>query len=189
MAKPNTAKDGCSGFSPDHLAALISNIHLACGKQKAAAPNKDRCSRFSATKNHRFRTCRPQCSPHLSSSPDLRIIKHTQPSQVSPMTDFRQMCALRDYSGGTARDLHPVSYSPAELLPLPQALKWNIYFSVEYHSLQLLSIEITLLCNSESLIIFLKKSVQRCISLWSTDNMVVSKILPTLHTQFWTQQI
>ena len=30
-------------------------------------------------------------SPHLSSSSDLRILSSTQPSQISPMTDFRQM--------------------------------------------------------------------------------------------------
>ena len=28
---PNTAMDGCSGFSPDHLTASISNIQLVCG--------------------------------------------------------------------------------------------------------------------------------------------------------------
>ena len=43
------------------------------------------------------------------------------------MTDFRQMHSLHAYSGGTVRDSHPVLYSPAELLPHPQALKRNIY--------------------------------------------------------------
>jgi len=31
MARPNTAMDGCSGFSPDHLTVSISNIQLAAG--------------------------------------------------------------------------------------------------------------------------------------------------------------
>jgi hypothetical protein len=42
------------------------------------------------------------------------------------MTGFRQMQNLHAYSGGTVRDSHPVSYSPVELLPRPQALKRNI---------------------------------------------------------------
>ena len=65
--------------------------------------------------------------PHLSSSSDLRILSATQPSQVSPMTDFRPVWRLHAYSGGTVRDSHPVFYSLAVLLPHPQALKWNIY--------------------------------------------------------------
>ena len=101
-----------------------------------------RRSRFSATKNHRFRTCRPLCFPHLSSSSDLRILSSTQPSQVSPMTDFRQVWCLHAYSGGTVRDSHPVFYSPAGLLPHPQALKWNIYLPIVYHLFGYLSIEI-----------------------------------------------
>ena len=44
------------------------------------------------------------------------------------MTDFRQVWCLHAYSGGTVRDSHPVLYSPAVLLPHPQALKRNIYF-------------------------------------------------------------
>ena len=65
--------------------------------------------------------------PHLSSSSDLRILSSTQPSQVSPMTDFRQVWCLHAYSGGTVRDSHPVFYSLVVLLPHPQALKRNIY--------------------------------------------------------------
>ena len=49
---------------------------------------------------------------------------------------------LHAYSGGTVRDSHPVIYSPVELLPLPQALKWNIYLSIEYHRFFCLSIKI-----------------------------------------------
>ena len=45
------------------------------------------------------------------------------------MTDFRQVWRLHAYSGGTVRDSHPVFYSLAVLLPHPQALKRNIYFS------------------------------------------------------------
>ena len=69
----------------------------------------------------------PCVFPHLSSSSDLRILSSTQPSQASPMTGFRQMQNLHTYSGGTVRDSHPVIYSPAVLLPHPQALKRNIY--------------------------------------------------------------
>ena len=70
--------------------------------------------------------------PHLSSSSDLRILSSTQPSQVSPMTDFRQVWCLHAYSGGTVRDSHPVFYSPVGLLPRPQALKRNIYLHGQY---------------------------------------------------------
>ena len=83
----------------------------------------------------------PCVFPHLSSSSDLRILSSTQPSQVSPMTDFRQVWCLHAYSGGTVRDSHPVFYSPAALLPHPQALKWNIYLYIDYHRFLYLSIE------------------------------------------------
>ena len=46
------------------------------------------------------------------------------------MTGFRLMQNLHAYSGGTVRDSHPVIYSPAALLPRPQALKWNIYLPI-----------------------------------------------------------
>ena len=46
------------------------------------------------------------------------------------MTGFRQIENLHAYSGGTVRDSHPVIYSPAGLLPRPQALKRNIYFTL-----------------------------------------------------------
>ena len=74
----------------------------------------------------------PRVLPHLSSSSDLRILSSTQPSQVSPMTDFRQVWRLHAYSGGTVRDSHPVIYSPVGLLPHPQALKRNIYLQPVY---------------------------------------------------------
>ena len=57
------------------------------------------------------------------------------------MTGFRLMQNLHAYSGGTVRDSHPVIYPPAGLLPLPQALKWNIYLHIEYHCDDKLSIE------------------------------------------------
>ena len=87
-----------------------------------------------------FRNKKPQAPylqtlvflPHLSSSSDLRILSSTQPSQVSPMTDFRPVWRLLAYSGGTVRDSHPVIYSPAGLLPRPQALKRNIYLQIQY---------------------------------------------------------
>ena len=55
------------------------------------------------------------------------------------MTDFRQVWCLHAYSGGTVRDSHPVFYSPAGLLPLPQALKRNIYLHGQYTRLILKS--------------------------------------------------
>ena len=87
-----------------------------------------------------FRNKKPQAPylqtlvflPHLSSSSDLRILSSTQPSQVSPMTDFRQVWCLHAYSGGTVRDSHPVFYSLVVLLPHPQALKRNIYLHGQY---------------------------------------------------------
>ena len=78
----------------------------------------------------------PCVFPHLSSSSDLRILSSTQPSQVSPMTDFRQVWCLHAYSGGTVRDSHPVFYSLAVLLPHPQALKRNIYLQGQYTRIQ-----------------------------------------------------
>ena len=59
------------------------------------------------------------------------------------MTGFRLTQNLHVYSGGTVRDSHPVSYSPAGLLPRPQALKRNIYLYIEYHCFLCLSIEIS----------------------------------------------
>ena len=78
---------------------------------------------FSATKNHRTRTCRLLCQLHSSRSPDLRIVSSVRPSRVCPMTGFRLAHSLHAYSGGTVRDLHPVPYAPTGLLPPPQALK------------------------------------------------------------------
>ena len=46
------------------------------------------------------------------------------------MTSFRCAQNLLAYSGGTVRDSHPVLYSPAGLLPHPQALKRNIYLPI-----------------------------------------------------------
>ena len=48
------------------------------------------------------------------------------------MTGFHLMQNLHAYSGGTVRDSHPVFYSPAGLLPHPQALKRNIYLHGQY---------------------------------------------------------
>ena len=47
------------------------------------------------------------------------------------MTDFRLVLILRAYSGGTVRDLHPILYSPMELLPLPRALKLLFTFRLK----------------------------------------------------------
>ena len=74
----------------------------------------------------------PRVFPHLSRSPDLWIISIVRPSQISPMTGFRLAQHLPTYSGGTVRESHPVFYSPAALLPHPQALKRNIYLRKQY---------------------------------------------------------
>ena len=132
--EPNTAMDGCSGFAPDHLAVSISNIQLVCEKAKSCSnpTNRVAAAVFPQQKSHRSVLADPCVFPHLSSSPDLRLISSAWPSQISPMTGFRQMQNLHAYSGGTVRDSHPVFYSLVVLLPHPQALKRNIYFRGEY---------------------------------------------------------
>ena len=129
--EPNTAMDGCSGFAPDHLAVSISNIQLVCEKAKKLQQPYKRVAAavFPQQKSHRSVLADPCVFPHLSSSPDLRLNSSAWPSQITPMTGFHQMQNLHAYSGGTVRDSHPVSYSLAVLLPHPQALKRNIYFS------------------------------------------------------------
>ena len=53
---------------------------------------------------------------NLSRSPDLRILSHhTAFSGIIPMTDFRLVCGLRAYSGGTVPDFHRIHYSPLSL--------------------------------------------------------------------------
>ena len=134
--EPNTAMDGCSGFSPDHLAVSTSNIQLVCEKAKSCSnpTNRVAAAVFPQQKSHRSVLADPCVFPHLSSSPDLRLNSSAWPSQISPMTGFRQMQNLHAYSGGTVRDSHPVIYSPMELLPHPQALKRNIYFEDSIHA-------------------------------------------------------
>ena len=145
--------DGCSGFPPDSQTASIKQysvglravtvrairaeggIHTqtVTAKKAAATLQTESLQPF-------FRNKKPQVPylqtlvflPHLSSSSDLRILSSTQPSQVSPMTDFRQVWRLHAYSGGTVRDSHPVFYSLVVLLPHPQALKRNIYLHGQY---------------------------------------------------------
>ena len=61
-----------------------------------------------------------QCAPvapqaaltHSSSSPGFAHRQARKAFSDFPMTDFRQMGALRAYGGGTARDFHPFLYSP-----------------------------------------------------------------------------
>ena len=138
--------DGCSGISPDHLTVPISNIQLVCGMRfpgqscrgsrpenaKLQQPKGAAAAVFPQQKTTGSVLADPCVLPRLSSSSDLRIISSTQPSQISPMTDFRQVCCLHAYSGGTVRDSHPVFYSPVGLLPRPQALKRNIYLHGQY---------------------------------------------------------
>ena len=113
-------------------AIYAGGSRTATGKVKSCNnPIKGRCSRFSATKKSQVPYLQTLVFlPHLSSSSDLRILSSTRPSQVSPMTDFRQVWCLHAYSGGTVRDSHPVFYSLAVLLPHPQALKRNIYLRI-----------------------------------------------------------
>ena len=96
-------------------------------QKAAAAPNELPRPIFRNKKSQSPYLQTRVVSPHLSSSPGLRINGSASPSQVSPMTGFRLMQNLHTYSGGTVRDSHPVFYSPAGLLPPPQALKRNIY--------------------------------------------------------------
>ena len=49
------------------------------------------------------------------------------------MTDFRHVCGLRAYSGGTVRDLHPILYSPPDPVGIRTALK-PIHFSCLYYN-------------------------------------------------------
>ena len=115
-------------------AGTVQGGVLSGRTQKAAAAPQLGCrGRFSATKNHRLRTCRPLCFPHLSSSPDLRIkSNHTAFSGQTQWPTFVKCDRLHAYSGGTVRDSHPVLYSPVGLLPHPQALKRNIYLRKHY---------------------------------------------------------
>ena len=149
---PNTAMDGCSGFSPDHHTASISNIQLVCGpwpsgqsvqkgestrrrsQQKSCSnpTNRVAAAVFPQQKSTGSVLADPRVFPHLSRSPDLWIISIVRPSQISPMTGFRLAQHLPTYSGGTVRESHPVFYSPAALLPHPQALKRNIYLRKQY---------------------------------------------------------
>ena len=69
--------------------------------------------------------------PHLSSSSDLRIVSSHTAFSGFPNDRLSSSCrCLHAYSGGTVRDSHPVFYSPAGLLPRPQALKRNIYLRI-----------------------------------------------------------
>ena len=112
----------------------ISNIQLVCRKKQKAAATLywAAAAVFPQQKITGSVLADPCVFPHLSSSSDLRILSSTRPSQVSPMTDFRQVWRLHAYSGGTVRDSHPVFYSLVVLLPHPQALKRNIYLHGQY---------------------------------------------------------
>ena len=144
--------DGCSGFPPDSQTASIKQysvglravtvraIRAEGGIHTQTVTAKKLQQPYTGPLQPFFRNKKPQAPylqtlvflPHLSSSSDLRILSSTQPSQVSPMTDFRQVWCLHAYSGGTVRDSHPVFYSLVVLLPHPQALKRNIYLHGQY---------------------------------------------------------
>ena len=95
--------DGCSGFSPDHLAVPISNIQLAAdcdrqgnqrtrgkihtdghSKKAAATPTRAAAAVFPQQKTTESVLADPSVFPHLSSSSDLRIIGSVRPSQETP---------------------------------------------------------------------------------------------------------
>ena len=141
--------DGCSGFPPDSQTASIKQYSVGLRRIFQGNPawgggrlkhtkscsnptNRVAAAVFPQQKSHRSVLADPCVFPHLSSSPDLRLISSAWPSQISPMTGFRRMQNLHAYSGGTVRDSHPVFYSLVVLLPHPQALKRNIYFRGEY---------------------------------------------------------
>ena len=44
--------------------------------------------------------------PHLSSSSDLRILSSTQPSQISPMTDFRLSVGASTHTAAVPSGIH-----------------------------------------------------------------------------------
>ena len=102
-----------------------------CGghNKKTAAPIR-MLQPFFRNKNYQKPYLQLWYDSLLSSSPDLRIFSSVRPSRISPMTGFRLAQSLHAYSGGTVRDFHPVFYSPARLLPPPQALKGSIYFAL-----------------------------------------------------------
>ena len=119
------------------LAAYFSGQSCGGGRLKhtkscSNPTNRVAAAVFPQQKSHRSVLADPCVFPHLSSSPDLRLISSAWPSQISPMTGFRQMQNLHAYSGGTVRDSHPVFYSLVVLLPHPQALKRNIYLQQQY---------------------------------------------------------
>ena len=108
-------------------------------QQKTAASPKDAAAVFPQQRTPK--TVLAALAYFLPSrSPDLRITSFVQPSQISPMTGFRLAQNLHAYSGGTVRDLHPVPYSSAGLLPPPQTLKGDIHFAdIGYHQILCLS--------------------------------------------------
>ena len=95
--------DGCSGFSPDHHTASISNIQLAAdcdhpgnqrirgairtgghSKKAAATPTRAAAAVFPQQKTTESVLADSCVFPHLSSSSDLRIISSVRPSQETP---------------------------------------------------------------------------------------------------------
>ena len=108
----------------------LSSHRLYMQKATTIEPKSHCRGRFSTYKSRQtLYAQRPDGKESFSSSPDSRIHSaHTAFSGSSPMTDFRHVCSLRVYSGGTARDLHPVLYSPPGPEGIQAALK-PIHFS------------------------------------------------------------
>ena len=91
----------------------IMESMVAEGENTAAGSSKKAATKLSPqpffrAKDPGSHTCGLRRKHRLSSSPDLRICSPVQPSQLTPMTDFRHVQDLHAYSGGTVRDSHPI---------------------------------------------------------------------------------
>ena len=90
--KPNGGADKRDGHSSPKAAVAVFAQQRSAGCPAPGAPKADAC---------------------LSRSPDLRLTgRHTVFSGLRPMTDFRRVCGLRAYSGGTVPEFDRILYSP-----------------------------------------------------------------------------
>lgn len=99
-------------------------------KRKAAATPKGAAAAVFAQQYHLYPHTREHISPfHLSRSSDSHILnQHTAFSGSLPMTDFRPVCSLHAYSGGTVPDSDRIHYSPLSLYEFSstQTYMWHI---------------------------------------------------------------
>lgn len=107
--------------------------HATEQRKKTAAALSDRRSRFSAPIRPKCRTCSTSVKTSLK---QFSWLTHPQPppafSNLCSMTDFRPWGGLRAYSGGTARDLHPILYAPSGLLPTERHSSEHSLFVKKY---------------------------------------------------------